>query len=82
MKNKLVLRADLKLSMVGGVTNVRRVPESGGFHSESSVSEGPLPCTWDGEQTCAMRNAGSGMECDGGGGRTDTGGPEGIWECG
>lgn len=60
MKNKLVLRADLKLSRVGGVTNIRRVPESGGFHTESSVSEGPLPGPGDGEQTCARGTQGLG----------------------
>lgn len=82
MKNKLVLRVDLKLSRVGGVTNVRRVPESGGFHTESSVSEGPLPGSGDGQQTFARGTRGLGWSAMVEEFGQIPGWHDGIWECG
>lgn len=37
-----------------------RVPESGGCHTESSVSEGPSPAPGNGEQTCVRGTQGLG----------------------
>lgn len=45
-----------------------RVPEIGGRHTESSVSEEG----WRAD--LRQRNSGSGIECDGRGGQTDSGG--------